>query len=121
MIENKCPDLRSRNSGSVLGFYKVPDTHAYLDKPHPFTISKSKDRAYLDKMINEKKKIPGPASYNLPLNLMGKKKVSIYKVDRTSFCDEISKKSKEVPGVGLYSTLTREKIKGIFKRYFNIL
>lgn len=116
MVENKCPDLKSRNSGSILGSFKVPDNHAYLEKPHPFTISKSKDRDFLDKMMKEKKTMPGPASYNLPIDLMGKKKVTILKVDRTSFCDDIAKKSKQVPGVGLYQTFSKEKVKGVFKR-----
>jgi hypothetical protein len=46
-----------------------------------------------------------------------KKNLVIYKTDRKSFCDDIAKRSKEVPGVGIYNPKTDEKIKGIFKRY----
>jgi hypothetical protein len=45
-----------------------------------------------------------------------KKNMVIYKTDRKSFCDDIAKKSKEVPGVGIYNPKTDEKIKGTFKR-----
>ena len=52
IIESQCPELRTRNSSDVMGAsYKMPDTSAYLAKPHPFTISKSKDRDYLAPML----------------------------------------------------------------------
>lgn len=60
--------------------------------------------------------MPGPASYNIPLNFMGKRNISIYKTDKKSFMDDIQKKSKSTPGVGIYQTVRAEKIKGVFKR-----
>ena len=57
--------------------------------PHPFMISKSKDRDYLDIALKHKKNSPGPASYNIPINYMGKKTISIYKTDKKSYFDEI--------------------------------
>ena len=102
VVEARCPDLRARKEGDVLGNYKIPDTHAYFYKPHPYSISKSKDRDYLDKVLKDKKHMPGPASYNIPIDNMGKKTITIYKHDKKSFVDEIQKKSKNIPGVGVY-------------------
>jgi hypothetical protein len=89
VVEARCPELRTRNEGDVLGNYKLPDTQAYLYKPHPFMISKTKDRDLLEKFLKDKKHQPGPTSYNLPLNTLGKKNISIYKTDKKSFVDEI--------------------------------
>ena len=89
VVEARCPELRTLNEGDVLGNYKLPDTQAYLYKPHPFMISKSKDRDLLEKFLKDKKHQPGPTSYNLPLNTLGKKNISIYKTDKKSFVDEI--------------------------------
>jgi hypothetical protein len=89
VVEARCPELRTLNEGDVLGNYKIPDTQAYLYKPHPFMISKSKDRDLLEMFLKNKKHQPGPTSYNLPLNTLGKKNISIYKTDKKSFVDEI--------------------------------
>ncbi len=83
VVEARCPELRSRNEGDVLGNYKLPDTSALLYKPHPFTISKTKDRDYL----LSKRNTPGPTSYNIPLSTLGKRNISIYKTDKKSFID----------------------------------
>ena len=99
-----------------MGSYKVADTQALLYKPHPFTISKSKDRDYLDKSLKGIKNSPGPTSYNIPINYMGKKSISIYKTDKKSYFDEIQKKAKLTPAVGVYQTIRPETIKGVFKR-----
>jgi hypothetical protein len=96
--------------------YKMPDTSAYLAKPHPFTISKSKDRDYLAPILKTKKDLPSPTQYDVTNNMLMKKNLSIYKLERKSFCDDIAKKSKEVPGVGFYNPKTTDKIKGVFKR-----
>ena len=101
--------------------YKIPDTSAYLAKPHPFTISKSKDRDYLAPILKEKKNLPSPTQYDVTNSIIMKKNLVIYKTDRRSFCDDIAKKSKEVPGVGIYNPKTDEKIKGIFKRYVKFI
>ena len=120
IVESQCPELRTRNSSDVMGAsYKMPDTSAYLAKPHPFTISKSKDRDYLAPILKQKKDLPSPTQYDVTNSIIMKKNLVIYKTDRKSFCDDIAKKSKEVPGVGIYNPKTDEKIKGIFKRYFN--
>jgi hypothetical protein len=71
VLEARCPELKSRNKGDVLGNFKIPDTNAYLTKPHPFTISKNNDRDYLEKALKDKKHMPGPASYNIQMNSMG--------------------------------------------------
>jgi hypothetical protein len=89
VVEARCPELRTLNEGDVLGNYKIPDTQAYLYKPHPFMISKSKDRDLLEKFLKDKKHQPGPTSYNFSLNTLGKKNISIYKTDKKSFVDEI--------------------------------
>ena len=120
IVESQCPELRTRNSSDVMGAsYKMPDTSAYLAKPHPFTISKSKDRDYLAPILKQKKDLPSPTQYDVTNSIIMKKNLVIYKTDRKSFCDDIAKKSKEVPGVGIYNPKTDEKIKGIFKRYIN--
>ncbi len=49
-------------------------------------------------------------------SIIMKKNMVIYKTDRRSFCDDIAKKSKDVPGVGLYNPKIEEKIKGTLKR-----
>lgn len=117
IVENQCPELRTRNSSDVMGAsYKMPDTSAYLVKPHPFTISKSKDRDYLAPILKQKKDLPSPTQYDVTNSIIMKKNLVIYKTDRRSFCDDIAKKSKEVPGVGLYNPKTDEKIKGTLKR-----
>lgn len=67
-------------------------------------------------MLKEKKGIPGPTQYDVGLNLLMKKNVSIYKKERTSFCDDIVKKAKETPGVGTHNPIIKDKIKGSFKR-----
>lgn len=75
--------MRERKEGEVLGpYYKMPDTRAYLTKPREFMISKSKDRDYLAEIIKERKGAPGPTQYNVGLNLLSKKNVSIYKMER---------------------------------------
>ena len=62
--------------------------------------------------------MPGPTQYEVGLNIMLKKNLSIYKKDRKSFCEDIIKKAKETPGVGAYDcTKMKDKVKGIFKRY----
>jgi hypothetical protein len=80
-------------------------------------ISKNNDRDYLEKSLKNKKNSPGPTSYNIPINQMGKRNISIYKTDKKSFVDEIQKKAKQTPAVGAYQTIKPEKIKGVFKRY----
>ena len=80
-------------------------------------ISKSHGRDHLTDLLKQKKSIPGPTAYNTTLNLLMKKNMFIYKKDRTSFCDDIIKKAKETPGVGIYQPLFKDKVKGSFKRY----
>ena len=61
MVENKCPELKERREGDVLGpLYRMPDNRAYLLKPREFKISNSQDRDYLAGMLKEKKGLPGP-------------------------------------------------------------
>jgi hypothetical protein len=60
--------------------------------------------------------MPGPTKYDIMGNIILKKNLSIYKKERTSFCDDIIKKAKETPGVGLYNVKMRERVKGLFKR-----
>jgi hypothetical protein len=67
--------------------------------------------------------MPGPTQYEVGLNIILKKNLAIYKMDRKSFCEDIIKKAKETPGVGAYDcTKMKDKVKGIFKRYaINVL
>ena len=121
VVESQCPELRTRNSSDVMGSsYKMPDTSAYLAKPLPFTISKSKDRDYLAPMLKQTKNLPSPTSYDVTNSIIMKKNLVIYKTDRKSFCDDIARKSKEVPGVGLYNPKISEKIKGALKRLVSL-
>ena len=117
MVEARCPELRPLKEGEVLGnYYKLPDQRAYLSKPYTFKISASKDRDYLANVLKEKKLMPGPTQYNTGLNLLFKKNLSIYKRDRTSFCDDIARAAKHTPGVGAHNPIVKGKIKGSFKR-----
>jgi hypothetical protein len=67
-------------------------------------------------MLKEKKDWPGPTQYNVGLSLLLKKNVSIYKRERTSFCNDIAKQAKLTPGVGTHNPIIKEKVKGLFKR-----
>ena len=116
IVEARAPELRSRNEFDVLGNYKIPDTQALLYKPHTFAISKNNDRDYLEKSLKSKKNSPGPGFYNIAINQMGKRSISIYKTDKKSYVDEIQKKAKLTPAVGVYQTIKPERIKGVFKR-----
>jgi hypothetical protein len=85
MIESRCPELRPRKEGEILGpSYKMPDTRAYIPKPREFMISKSKDRDFLSAVTKDTKGSPGPTTYNVGLNLLMKKNVAIYKKERYS-------------------------------------
>ena len=83
MVENSSPELQSRNRGDVLGHtYKLPSTDAFFPKPRQFMISKNKDRNHLAGYATDKKMVPGPTQYNVGLNLLFKKNLSIYKKQR---------------------------------------
>jgi hypothetical protein len=71
MVEARCANLLTRNEGDVLDNYRLPDTQAYLYKPHPLMISNTKDRDLLEKFLRDKKHQPGPTSY--PLTHWGRK------------------------------------------------
>jgi hypothetical protein len=71
VVEALCPDLRTSNEGDVLGNYSLPDTQAYFYKPHPFMISKTKDRDLLKKFLKNKKYQAAPTFY--PLTPWGRK------------------------------------------------
>jgi len=60
--------------------------------------------------------MPGPTQYNTGLSLLFKKNLSIYKRERTSFCDDIARAAKQTPGVGTHNPTVKDKIKGSFKR-----
>ena len=71
-------------------------------------------------MLKQTKNLPSPTSYDVTNSIIMKKNLVIYKTDRKSFCDDIAKKSKEVPGVGLYNPKISEKIKGALKRLVSL-
>ena len=65
----------------------------------------SKLNRFLDTLMAQKAKIPSPDKYTGHReSFVDKRKVSIYTTDRKSFCLDIEKKAKLVPGPAQYDT-----------------
>ena len=89
--------------------YRVPNTsRIFFQKPRAYRITEGKnEESYITQALRDKKDVPSPVLYCPPQDQSGmifKRNLSIYKMKRSTFYEELSKRSKHsTPGVGAYN------------------
>jgi hypothetical protein len=98
-VQDVINSSKKSNDDWGLQGYSIPKYNAHLDKPPKIQIQKNKIATFLEQVQKEKGYIPGPV-YNVSGSMVLNKKISISKLPKVTFAQELMKKSEKTPSPG---------------------
>ncbi|CDW88053.1 UNKNOWN [Stylonychia lemnae] len=93
--------------------YQIPKFNPHMDKPVAYQLAKDKSKGFFAEIQKAKSYIPGP-TYDTSVSMIMKQKMSISKLPRITFAEEIIKKASKLPSPGQYNTEKKQKPVGTF-------